>query len=166
MPKKEEGKYSHLLKDPTLRRWLRNLERGSPTTAEITLRRLGRACELLAISPDEMVSKAKKDLSKFQDSLEDLVARLEAERKAPGYIQGILKAIKSWLRYNDITLTRRIKISNSTTTPTIGNELKKLREEKHNPQRIVRENELESYLKEGWQFISVLPSQRILIRKG
>jgi hypothetical protein len=45
------------------------------------------------------------------------------------------------------------------------NELKKLRDGKHNPQRIVRENELENYLKEGWQFVSVLPSQRILVRK-
>ncbi|MEM2123399.1 MAG: site-specific integrase [Candidatus Bathyarchaeia archaeon] len=44
-------------------------------------------------------------------------------------------------------------------------ELKKLREGKHNPQRIVREEELERYLGEGWQFVSVLPSQRILIRK-
>lgn len=46
------------------------------------------------------------------------------------------------------------------------NELKKLREGKHNPQRIVHEKELEGYLAEGWQFVSVLPSQRILIRKG
>jgi hypothetical protein len=46
------------------------------------------------------------------------------------------------------------------------NELKKLREGKHNPQRIIHENELEDHLKEGWQFVSVLPSQRILIRKG
>ena len=44
------------------------------------------------------------------------------------------------------------------------NELKKLREGKHNPQRIVGENELESYLAEGWHFVSVLPSQRILIK--
>lgn len=46
------------------------------------------------------------------------------------------------------------------------NELKKLREGKHNPQRIVQENELEDYLAEEWQFVSVLPSQRILVRKG
>jgi site-specific recombinase XerC len=45
------------------------------------------------------------------------------------------------------------------------NELKKLREGKHNPQRIIYENELEKYLNEGWQFIATLPSQRILIRK-
>ncbi|MEM3583888.1 MAG: hypothetical protein QW193_01205 [Nitrososphaerales archaeon] len=45
-------------------------------------------------------------------------------------------------------------------------ELKKLREGKHNPQRIVREEELERHLADGWQFVSVLPSQRILIRKS
>jgi len=33
------------------------------------------------------------------------------------------------------------------------------------PQKIVREDELEEYLAEGWQFVSVLPSKRILIKK-
>jgi hypothetical protein len=51
-----------------------------------------------------------------------MVTRLEAEGKAPGYIQSLLKTVKSWLRYNDITLTRRIKISNPTATPTIEDE--------------------------------------------
>ncbi len=37
------------------------------------------------------------------------------------------------------------------------NELKKLREGKHNPQRIIHESGLESYLAKGWQFVSVLP---------
>jgi len=45
------------------------------------------------------------------------------------------------------------------------NELKRLREGTHNPQRIVSEEELEDHLAEGWQFVSVLPSRRILIRK-
>ena len=122
MPKKEGGKYSYFLREPKLKRWLKNLERGSAITAEVALRRLGKACELLAMNPNEMVNKAKKDLDGFQDCLEDLVSRLDSQGKAPGYIQGILKAIKSWLRYNGITLTRRIKIRNSTATPTIENE--------------------------------------------
>jgi integrase len=45
------------------------------------------------------------------------------------------------------------------------NELKKLRDGRHNPQTIVKEGDLETYLKEGWQFVSVLPSQKILIRR-
>lgn len=50
-----------------------------------------------------MVANAKKDLAGLQDLLEDTVDKLESEKKSPGYILGILKAIKSWLRYNDIT---------------------------------------------------------------
>jgi len=30
---------------------------------------------------------------------------------------------------------------------------------------IVKEGELESYLKNSWEFVSVLPSQKILIKK-
>ncbi|MEM3760033.1 MAG: site-specific integrase [Candidatus Bathyarchaeia archaeon] len=44
-------------------------------------------------------------------------------------------------------------------------ELRKLREGKHNPQRIIHEKELEKYLTQGWQFVSVLPSRKILIKK-
>jgi hypothetical protein len=33
------------------------------------------------------------------------------------------------------------------------------------PQIIVPEGELETYLQDGWEFVSVLPSQKILIRK-
>ena len=64
----------------------------------------------------------KKILKTFQDNLEDLVSRLEEENKAPQYIAGILKNIRSWLRYNDITLTRKIKIRNASSTPTIEDE--------------------------------------------
>jgi len=44
------------------------------------------------------------------------------------------------------------------------NEISKMREE-NDPQIIVGEEELEEHLAEGWQFISVLPSQKILIKK-
>jgi len=87
MPRKEGSKYDSIL--PDVRRWLDNIERGSPLTAEVALRRLGRACELLQLTPKEMVTRAREDLKTFQDSLEDLVSRLEEEKKAPQYIAGI-----------------------------------------------------------------------------
>ncbi len=122
MPKKGVSKYSNLVKDEDVARWLRGLERGSPITAEVAMRRLGRACEYLKISPKEMVARANQNLKAFQDELEDLVFRLEKEKKSPQYIAGILKHVRLWLRYNDITLTRKIKVSNSSATPTIENE--------------------------------------------
>jgi hypothetical protein len=117
-----QSRYSYLLEDARLKRWHANLARGSPITAEVALRRLVKLCELLSLNSKQMVTKAKKDLAGFQDVLEDVVTKLESEKKSPGYILGILKAIKSWLRYNDITLTRKIKVSHSTVTPTIENE--------------------------------------------
>jgi hypothetical protein len=44
------------------------------------------------------------------------------------------------------------------------NEMKRFRE-KTNPQIMVKEEELETYLQDGWQFVSALPSKKILIRK-
>jgi len=120
--RKRESKYSVLLEDKKVEKWFRNLARGSQITANVALRRISRSSELLELNPKEMVEKARKDLAGFQDKLEDVVAKLESENKSPGYIAGLLKTVKSWLRYNDITLTRRIKIRNSTATPTIENE--------------------------------------------
>lgn len=122
MPKKGVSKYSTLQKDEDVARWLRNIERGSPITAEVAMRRLGRACEMLKLSPKQMVAKANENLKTFQDDLEDFVFKLEKEEKSPQYIAGILKHVRLWLRYNDVTLTRKIKISNSSATPTIENE--------------------------------------------
>ena len=51
-----------------------------------------------------------------------MVTLLESQKKSPGYILGIIKSVKSWLRQNGITLTRRIKVSRPDATPTIENE--------------------------------------------
>ena len=115
-------KYLNFENDPDLQRWLRNVRRGSPVHAEIVRRQLGRLCELLSTTPEGMVKQAKASKKLFQDSLEDLVAQLETEGKSPGYIIGLLKAVRSWLRYNDVALIRGIKVSNRNATPTIENE--------------------------------------------
>ena len=122
MPRRGVSKYAWMTAEPGVRRWLASLGRGSPITAEVAMRRLGRACELLSLKPGEMVGRAERSLKVFQDGLEDLVERLEAEGRSPGYVLGILKAVKSWLRYNDVTLTRRIKVRNASATPTIEDE--------------------------------------------
>jgi site-specific recombinase XerD len=116
------GKYSVFESDADLRRWLTNLSRGSPVTAEVYMRRVGRVCELLNTTPNGLLEKSRSDLKELQDSLEDMVTRLESEKKSSGYIRGLLKSVRSWLRYNDVTLTRKIKISNPNAIPTIEDE--------------------------------------------
>jgi len=105
-----------------VKRWHANLARGSPITANVALRRLSRMCELLDSTPQGILDWAERDMKGFQDSLEDLVTRLESEDKSPGYILDLLKTVKSWLRYHDLTLKRRIKVSNPNATPTIEDE--------------------------------------------
>jgi hypothetical protein len=122
MPRKGKSKYTIYLEMPDVKRWHTNMTRGSPITAEVALRRLSRMCELLDSTPQGIVDIAKSDMKGFQDSLEDLVTRLESEGKSPGYILDLLKTVKSWLRYHDITLKRRIKVSNPNATPTIEDE--------------------------------------------
>lgn len=43
-------------------------------------------------------------------------------KESTQYIAGLLKNIRSWLSYNDIVLTRKVKISNYLSTQTIENE--------------------------------------------
>jgi len=57
------------------------------------------------------------------------------------------------------------QIDNEEEIQAIQNQIKKLRNNEDDPQMIVREEELEDHLAEGWQFVSVLPSKRILVRK-
>jgi len=57
------------------------------------------------------------------------------------------------------------KLSRDEEIELLENEIKKIREGEKDPQAIVKEEELETYLADGWQFVSVLPSQRILIRR-
>jgi len=116
------GKYSVFKSNPDLKRWLTNLSRDSPITAEVYMRRVRKICELLDTTLKGLLVTSRTYIKGFQDSLEDLVTKLESEKKSPGYIRGLLKSVRSWLRYNDVTLTRKIKISNPNTIPTIEDE--------------------------------------------
>lgn len=115
-------KYAALANDPVVKRWLANLRRGSVVTAEVAARRLGRMCELLGTTPQKLLQDAKDNPARVQDSLEDLVAELELKHKSPGYISGLLKVVRSLLRYHGTILPRKIKLTNSTATPTIEDE--------------------------------------------
>jgi hypothetical protein len=57
------------------------------------------------------------------------------------------------------------ELSGEEEIQAIQNEIKKMRTREDDPHTIVDEKDLESYLRDGWQFVSVLPSRKILIRK-
>ncbi len=98
------------------------MARGSVVTAKENARIPCRFLNQVGMTPQGFVELAKKDRRKVEDLLLDFVSELHREGNAPNYIDNYLKAIRSWLNYNEVRLVRRIKIGNRNLTPTIANE--------------------------------------------
>ncbi len=106
-------KSTELLKDENIRRWHENMARGSKLTASVRLRRLKLFCQTTGKTAAELVSVGQKNIMELENILLDHVSWLESQNYAPGYIDNILKAIRSWLAFNYVVPKRKIKITNA-----------------------------------------------------
>lgn len=120
--------YKYLFDHDGITNWFENNYRGSRTLAGIYLRRLGAYCVEMDTDPTEV---ARTDPNKMYRQMTAYVELMEARthlrdghmvRYSPGYIESTLKAIRSWLAYNDIVISRRIRISNAQERPTLVHE--------------------------------------------
>ncbi|MEP0826645.1 MAG: site-specific integrase [Nitrososphaera sp.] len=119
---KTQSKTSKLLANPDIKRWYDNLARSSPTTAGPRLRKLSGFCELHQMTPMELAELGMKDLRATSDLLQDHITWMEEQGKAPQYIKSVMTATKSWLAHFDIRVTRKLRIANVDSTPTLENE--------------------------------------------
>jgi integrase len=120
MAKKGRGsRFTKLLEDKEVRRWYENNARGSVVTADVYLRRLGNFCEAHELTPKKFAAKSEKDI---YTTLLDYVSKLEKEGKSGSYVSSIMKALKSWLAYNDKEVKKKIKIRGASATPTLKDE--------------------------------------------
>ncbi|MGI0070415.1 MAG: hypothetical protein ACREAN_09215 [Nitrosopumilaceae archaeon] len=131
--RKSPTKKERLLANPDVRRWYKNVARGSPNSAEINLRRLSKFCEDHQVTPMQLAELGMKDIREITDLLQDHISWMESRGNAPQYIKGTITAVKSWLHHFDVFIKRRIKIANVDSTPTLekervpeGNELAEL----------------------------------------
>jgi hypothetical protein len=113
------AKYAYLFEDADVRRWYENLARGSRVTADVCLRRLGNFCELHKITPKELASLNDKELHGL---LMDYVSSAERRGYAGSYINSTMKALRSWLSYNNRGLRVKIKIKDVDDTPSLRDE--------------------------------------------
>ena len=111
-----------LLNDPDIRRWHDNLRRSSTITCSVRLRRLNLFCSRVGVTPHELASMGRDDPMKVENILLDHVSWMEEKKYAPGYITGVIGAVKSWLEYNHIEIRRKIKIANSDVPVSIQDE--------------------------------------------
>lgn len=111
-----------MLQDPDVKRWYENLARGSPITADVLLRRLNLFCERNNLTAKQLVALGKTSRKTLEDLIQDHITGMERKGNSPGYIAGILKAVKLWLDHNEVEIKRKIRISNYSATPTIEDE--------------------------------------------
>jgi len=107
---------------PEFNRWYQNLSRGSKTTAQERARIINRYLKYHKLTPRELVENAKQDRRAVEDQLLDYVNYQHSLDRSPGYIANYVKAVKSWLQFNDINLVRRINVGNTSRTPSIEDE--------------------------------------------
>jgi integrase len=124
----KKSKYQHLLKNPDVNRWYRNLMRGSPITADERLRRLGWLCDRFQTTPQALAKMSKKQAGDF---LLDVATDLEDGKLRSSYIANIIKAAKSWLKFNGKKPDVEIKFARETgkyaqEKPPTNNELRRI----------------------------------------
>jgi len=115
-------KKDEMLRVPDIRRWYENSARSSVNTAEVRLRRLSLFCEQNKTTAMKLLDIGRTNRKTLEELLQDHVASMEKDESSPGYIDGMLKAVRSWLNYNEIELKRKINIANRDATPTLENE--------------------------------------------
>jgi integrase len=106
MPRSNKPVYSYLFENPDLKRWYDNLARGSEITADVYLRRLGAFCGKHNTSPAELASMNPK---RIEQIILDHVTEVE-KKFTGGYIKCQIKGVKSWLTFNDVLISRNIRI--------------------------------------------------------
>jgi hypothetical protein len=124
------------------------------------------------VLPPDMVEDMRGRYAKCEPFLTTVAQPLEGSSIVKEAKIEMLKSFaKSYLGIDliDVKVARekeaRRELTPDEQIELFEGEIKRMRDSEKDPQMIVREEELESYLKDGWQFVSVLPSQKILVRK-
>jgi hypothetical protein len=81
---------------------------------------------MFQLSPRQLVKLGRQ---KVTELLLDAVGVLEAKGYAGSYISSILKSVRSWLQFNGVDATVKIKIKGASDSPTLVNERTPMQEE-------------------------------------
>ena len=122
----KQSPYYHMLEDDNFRRWIESLERGSVHTASVYFRRVGLLCKELGVTPAAIAAMSVKEARGF---IHDAISKLEEAGNVGSSIEGYVKAVKSWMVWNDVQVPGRIKIYRASENPMVENEVTPVRDE-------------------------------------
>jgi hypothetical protein len=114
------------LAPPGLRAWYENVARGSRITADVYGRSLRLFCHLTGHNPTSLPGLSEERLHKV---LLEFVTAEEKRKQAGSSTVTHLKAVKSWLAFNGVRVTRPVKVRRAQETPTLSDERTPTQEE-------------------------------------
>jgi hypothetical protein len=119
-----------MTEDDNFRRWVESLERGSITTAAVYFRRLGCLSRKMNVEPKKLAAMNTREA---RDFIHDLISFLETSGNVGSSIESYVKAVKSWLTWNDVEAPKKIKIHGANEAPTVENEVTPVTQELRSP---------------------------------
>jgi site-specific recombinase XerD len=107
------------LQDPDINRWYQNMGRGSMTTADSSARSLRHFC---LASKNDPKSLLKLDEDRIHALILDYISSEQNRGIAGSTTRTRIAAVKSWLSFHGIRVTRSIKIKGAQFNPSIAEE--------------------------------------------
>lgn len=118
--------FRYLGEGENFRRWAEALERGSMTTAAVYFRKACYACEELKTTPKDLVAMDTKQTKSF---LHGLISHFERRGVRGSGIESYVKAVKSWMIWNDIETPKSVKVYGASDYNKYENEVPPARQE-------------------------------------
>lgn len=115
-----KAKAEEILKDRDTKEWLVTI--GSDSARINYHKHVAEYLLYRKLSIQQLISNFKNDQLKETKKLQEFINQM-LKTKAPGSVANYDSAIKSRLRYDGITLTRKIIIPNRTFHPTVANQM-------------------------------------------
>lgn len=105
-------RHRKLLENKKVERWYLNLKARSQVTSDVYIRNLGLWLEYLEKDPDSIIIFARDSFEDFKGSVSDKIRALESKGTMGSSISTSLKALLSYLKFNNVSLKLVINIKN------------------------------------------------------
>ena len=121
-----------IISDPIVASWYRNTARGAPSSADSSLRRLGMFAEVAGVAPSALLTKNERQLRTLFEEFISRAEKMKSTPKRPGekptrtlagsYIAAVVKAVRSFLAFNDVRAPGQVKVADSGRAPNVEDE--------------------------------------------
>lgn len=94
-------------KYPKFAEWIDNIAIDSPTSADVTIRRIGYICRVFNLTPSDIAAMSQEQGYSLGTRM---VKKLHAEKKTPGYINNYVTILKAYFEHNGKPINQKIRI--------------------------------------------------------